>query len=336
MKIKLSISRQLLNCLLLLLVWIIFAFNVLNRDRMVYELIYCGMYENHEPLFLYLCRLFYHAGFSYQQFYFIIASFCILLLCCFLREYVKRSWIFWLIFIFYPLPLSITVVRSTIVMCLVLYGLKYIESEKRIDVLKFLLIILLACGIHYSAIIYLLFIFAKTKKKNILLVSLILLSMLGVLATYTGLIEKIAKCFIDSPKVLTWFQYRVGWGFVLSFILHMYTYFVFLLGYWKLRRVSANDNNIIKVIYNINSISFLYFIIYIFSTQFLGRIYMVTVVLNYVIISEVIGSKNIAWRNMEKNIYITLVIIQVLLWTIILYGKDYLELFGYLFQNQLL
>lgn len=336
MGIKVGELRRLLNHILPLFVWIMFAFNLQNRDRIVYELIYQGNYQYHEPLFMLLCKIFNKIGFSYQQFYFTVASFCIILIYYFLKKNAKNAWLFWVMFIFYPLPIFITVLRSSILICCVLYSLKYLDSENNYNILKYIVIIIILSGIHYSAILYLPFIFAKVKNKKALLIYCIFFSFLGVFISYTGIIEKIVLYFANSPKIVKWFSQRGGWGVVLSFILHIYTYFIFLFSYKKLHNAAIKKRTFLEIAYNINSISFIYFVLYMFNSQFLGRIYMLIVILNYVIIAETFTNKNIIWLKKEKNLYIFLVAGQIIFWTAVLYRKDYIELFGYLFQNLLL
>lgn len=330
--------RTIANYICFIVAWLLWAFNVMNRDRVIYEAIYLGCLPEHEPLFILLCDVFNKMGLSYQQFYFLVFTVCALMLLDFVKRKTDYWGLFWLLLIAYPLPFLITIVRNAIAICIVLYGIKYLESNKVGNAFKYLLLVLIGTGIHYSTIIFSVFVLAITRKKKTLLWFSVAVGLGMVLVSCTNVVHTLLDLITDAEKVLVWFEGKPSWGIVISVVVHLYTYIIFRIGYSRLKNAYDDEGKkrYLNLVYNINSISFMYIGLYGYNMQFLGRIYMVTVLLNYTVIIEVLKNKCVKWDIWEKAVYILAVVAQIFIWTFGLYRLSYFELFGYLFQNCLL
>lgn len=308
---------------LLLSMWLLYALNTSIVDRIVYEQIYFGIYPNHEIVFMLLCNFFRELGLSYQHFFTILATMNLLLLYKTLNFYSTNIFPVLALFFIYPFMGVVVTLRFSCALMLALYATTILAEQLNLtSMIKYCAFILLASMFHYSAIFYLVFLFARLKKYSIFVTILILL--FSLLCGYSNLPTIIINSiFTFSPKVTNWFRFenKANLGVLVPIILHIISFIIFIIGYkvlnlkYKTDIFIKNCNTVknihmkqkhLDLIYNINILSFFLVILYIYNINFFSRTYSAILILNYTVFANVLSEKVIM---KYKNMYICVQIV---------------------------
>lgn len=173
--------------MLIFLMWILFALNYYNVDyhnyKAAYESIGNGISSDYFEIgFLLLIRFFNLLNFSYQGFLIVIATVTLFIFYKGISYITKNTAIVLLLFFIYPFILDIVQYRNFLGFAICLYGLHYILKEEvnKEDIIKYILLVLLAMQIHKSMIIYL-FLLILLIKNNKTIISLSIILFIGIL-----------------------------------------------------------------------------------------------------------------------------------------------------------
>lgn len=175
-------SNKIITGLLLLFMWILFAFNTQNGDYSNYVAIYNGIgngsawaLAQYEEGYIALCILGYRIlNLDYANFMILVSTITTLLLCLVVRLYSKnmRQNIVYILFMVFLYWMMICQYRSYISFLLTMIGIYFlIERDNWKGNVLFVLFVLLAFTFHRSSIFYLLYLVAKKlDMKKILLI----------------------------------------------------------------------------------------------------------------------------------------------------------------------
>ncbi|MBE5825075.1 MAG: EpsG family protein [Butyrivibrio sp.] len=229
-------SNKKLFILISLYIIFVFGFNTSNPDYGAYRLAYMNPYRQvtsiKEPLFLFVCRLFYKLSFGYIWFRLILAivTVAILQYCIFkLSPYPNMVSV---LFVTYPFALCVVQIRSFVSLSIVVMGITYYleqRDKKKSAVVWLLLFIIIAAMFHYSAIIYCVLCISACRKTSHRLFLLAVITILWgiVIDNAKGIIE-IAKKFVDETKINRYVSSPFQGGFFRSISLDLAFYTIFI------------------------------------------------------------------------------------------------------------
>lgn len=210
--------------------WSLIAFNIGTSDYYAFEEMFYyafeARYANHEPGFLFLCQVMNRSGFTFLQFRMVIAGIIVFLFLEGMRPFTRHLNYALALFLIFPFGGTVSGLRHSMAVSIIVFFIRYIFIEKKSEVLKYILGVMLATLFHYSAIIYLLFLLARGKR--------LILPGFAVLTTFiftgiifffkTGVAYGLIRQVINSPKVLNWlkpenFSYRTSPLYIVSLML---------------------------------------------------------------------------------------------------------------------
>lgn len=165
-------SNKKLTWVMLLWMWVLFAFNTLNGDYLAYETIYnriaandARMISTYEELFVLLCQMGSRVfGWNYQQFIILIATIATILFAIVIKLYcngVRQNLVISL-FMLFLYWMFICQHRTYIALMLVLIGLYFLNYYEGWRGIAFYAVFLvLAIGFHRMAALYIILIASK-------------------------------------------------------------------------------------------------------------------------------------------------------------------------------
>lgn len=168
MKIKSIKLRTIGYSFILAFMWILFALNTVNVDMDGYRRIYefCESskhYSGVEIGFTFLMNVSNRLGFTYAQFWGIVATFILFVISWFIERYAINKIYVVLLFLLYPYIVDITVIRNFIAMAIVLWAIHFLIKEEigKRDIVKYIVSVFVASLFHRIALVYLLLIMIK-------------------------------------------------------------------------------------------------------------------------------------------------------------------------------
>lgn len=281
----------------MLFCFLLFGWNEWNGDYDMYEEMYnyhkffdLGYYE-----FGYyeLSGFFVNNNFTFKQ-YLIVYSFIVIFL--FYRVIYKLSLFPGLVAFFYLIiyfPLDYVLIRNTLAFGIISQGFILLFNNHKYKVLIYIVLVLFAWSIHFSSIIYLMFLFAFTEKK--LNVKIISLYVVGSLIIYLFFRTIFIGIFIDANSI----KFDVYNNSIIQFLL----FSLFQIANFFIVSYLIGKRNETQYIYlfNINLLMLFLIIIYYDMTIFI-RVFRNISFLNLIILSNVAFSEN----NLKKRIIFTL------------------------------
>ena len=216
--------------------WFLVAFNTSSADYYAFEEMFlCAFeprYAGHEFLFLLLCRVCLFVGLSYLQFRCVIAFFIVVVsvrAISFYTNNINRALSLYLVF---PFMASASGLRQACSSAVVLYSVKFLMSNKKKDVYKYILCIIVATFFHYSSLFYLIFILAvyiNTNTTTTLVQCLLMVTGLLIVAQ-TNILYIVASKLTSREKTLYWLRlsqhvsplYVISIGLFMLFLYALY------------------------------------------------------------------------------------------------------------------
>lgn len=204
-------------CFAFLVIFALFVwgFNVDNADYSNYELAYNSLFfEATEPVYLNVFHLFgLWIGLPFRLFRFLWGAIGISLIATTVYKYSKNPAFVLGMYLLYPFVVDVIQMRSFLASSIVIFSsrfiFKYQENNRFKYIVFFLLCILLAMGIHYSSVMYVVLLplfFYKRAKKYIFLLVVPLLIVLVILCI--PLLRPIIETVIGVQKTDLWLAGR--------------------------------------------------------------------------------------------------------------------------------
>ncbi|OUN12000.1 hypothetical protein B5G38_15160 [Gemmiger sp. An87] len=194
---------------LVFMISLTFAFDGGSADYNSYR----NIYYNDAPLSFFsgdksveigyqvLCRFFRDViQINFETFWIIITVFSILLFYLLVKRYTKNAAVVLALFTVFPMLISAVQFRQWLSGVIVLYGIRYLESKKIKNTLKFVAVCFLAVSIHTSALFYLCFllpIWIDVKKITKIAIAWVIVGgafvrpMLQVVSRYNGRVSRL-------------------------------------------------------------------------------------------------------------------------------------------------
>lgn len=202
-------KSRLITGLILVFMWILYSFNTYSGDYANYKYIYeriCdrSYYTFFEPGYTLLMIICYKLGFSFIGFRTLLGTFFTFLLYKIINKYTNMTALALGLFLIFPFMYFASVLRSGIAYLIVAYSINFLYRQKK-DVYKYIGGIIVAMLFHYSAIFFLIFLFAKKEmrtKKYVFLVMLVV--FIGLIVNYSDIILNVVSQFTERRKVLKW------------------------------------------------------------------------------------------------------------------------------------
>lgn len=207
-------SDKIITGLILLFMWILFAFNTQNGDYSNYIAIYNGIgngsawaLAQYEEGYIALCILGYRIlKLDYANFMILVATITTLLLCLVVRLYSKNKQqnIVYILFMVFLYWMMICQYRSYISFLLTMIGIYFlIERDDWKGNVLFVLFVLLAFTFHRSSILYLLYLVAKKMDMKRIRWIIPIACVIVILPRYSFFNNIIAR-FLPAFKMTNW------------------------------------------------------------------------------------------------------------------------------------
>lgn len=195
--------------------WILFAFNRGNVDYKNYMINYqsahiSSIFTTIEGGFAALIVLLRdYLNISYEGFRLVISSIALLLMYASIIRYTKNHALAMALFSIFPMLISIVQIRNFFAFSIIFWGLRYLERNDALSILKYCVCVLLAMSIHISCAFYFLFILCKIAdaKKLFTVVSIWCVTGIPVILSVgerlTALRERYWRYFYFRTSVVT-------------------------------------------------------------------------------------------------------------------------------------
>ena len=294
-------NGRILSTLFFIVLFVLVCGSYTTYNSPIYEAnYYDGGDPSDEWLFLSFEKLGYSLSLDYKYFIFILYGIGLLLF----RKTTTRlvggyAWIVYLLFCIYPLGEVRSAVRNTLAMFLIIYAFPLLTSKRFVDILKFIILLILASGFHRVSIFYFLLLlipfYQSTKSFRlrrwvsimtyaaIALAILICFSSSAINSLQPVLIRFTSESDLAREGQSVYFENIAGYGFIL-FGLYQLAWIV-ILGYFKSRQEHTETQSTISTFLDLvyySDIALLVMIIaYKFDSNFF-RIFMNLVPLNYI------------------------------------------------------
>lgn len=159
-------NSRIIFFLLFLLLWIMFGWSHGNADYLAYASSYDNLsyFDNFSEGTIGLkiiFSFFSSIGISYQWFLIIISFFGLALIAYTIRKYSQYGCFVFLLYFIFPYLLDIVQIKNFLVTALIVYAVRYLVSEEKGSVIKYIVIVCMATLIHYSAVFFLLLLLVK-------------------------------------------------------------------------------------------------------------------------------------------------------------------------------
>ena len=236
-------KTKLVSLMLLLLILVLFIGNNDNPDYLGY----LRDYENIEnnsfkefvfssgyPGFNFLQFISYNIGFNYNMFVLLVSLIGYGLIVNTIKFFsINENYVLLLYFI-YPFFFDLIQLKNFLAMSILIYSIKYLLSNKKLDTFKYIILIFLASLIHPVSIIYLCLLITKFSYKNKIFVFLTILSFLvsiGIRFNFINLAFLESVFFADDFLVtkFTYFETRVRYGFLVFSFFNLYSLLLIIL-----------------------------------------------------------------------------------------------------------
>jgi hypothetical protein len=320
---------------MILLLVVLMGANTQNPDICAYQFNYeNNRTDSFEIGYLLLVKLFKIFGFEYNTFRIILSAIGILLIDQTVNKLLKNKSPFYLLYFIYPFFMDVVQVKNFLAMALFIFSVPYLISGKKIDILKYVMLIISASLIHVTAISYLPLIFFIKKQKTILfkvmfIEAIIFLSIISfndyLLHNLSAIIINNLSLFEDRVAIYAYRQTNLG------FLLFWFIQFMnFLLVYYsnriykcsKVNMTVTNEVNTInnkknkfkinnfqfkyvELVFWINFYAFLFLPLYVFHSTF-SRLMRNIIPLN--LLAYIIASMQLPKRSLRKVLFITVYI----------------------------
>lgn len=336
-------NSKIVAILLFAFLWIMFGWNTDNVDFANYERGYSwaqGSFSlNSEMGYQLIYKLSILLGLTYHQFLIILSFTGLLIIYNTIIRYTKNVAFVLALYFIFPFIIDVVQVRGFLIMSIILYSTRFIIEERKLGTLKFVILVLFATSIHYSALFYISFLLIKQKNISSLTVLSLSLTASGIILAFTNFIPSLALKFVPLEKVTHYFNNRLNWGIIIALVIYAANFLLIYYSYHKIRaeREKQNHENdtpdldykFVEAVYKINIILMLLFALYVFNMIFF-RLYRNILILNY--IAYTICLAYMAPKSKEKFLFgfvISLFIVGLFVYYIILpyYDTVFLPVF---------
>lgn len=231
-----NIIQKVLFLLLILFMGILFVGGVNNADYNSYQNAY--IYQQGKTLefgFMLLVNISYKIGLSYSGFLVAIFLLGIFLRLQFIKTYANVNYVF-VLFLIFPFVLECVQIRTFLAISIVIFSFKYLFVEKRGNLLKYIICIIIASTVHKLSVLFFLFIIIKSKNIRRLMKIVIPITVFVIIyLAYNKFSVSILLDLFSLVEETKADVYAKG-GFSLTYILNIfYVTINIIFSYWSIR-----------------------------------------------------------------------------------------------------
>lgn len=192
--------------IIFLVMWVIAVFNYSNADYESYRLIYDYYIPNGTGLsvmpdigYYALCVIGHYFGLTYQSFRGIYITFALLIFIKGFSYFAKNKKNIYILYLIFPFLMEVVQYRFFMAVSIMLYALPYLKEG---HYKKFIILIILAASLHFSAIIYLLFLLCMIEEKKMkYLVGCIVIAETGIFLVAPTVLNDMLGKFIPQLSI---------------------------------------------------------------------------------------------------------------------------------------
>lgn len=310
-------KSKLITAIIFLLLWILFGWSYGNAD---YE-IHLRRYTKYvvlsgETEFLYtkLMQLSNGIGLDYQSFLILCSIIILICLVFFIKSYTKNVNFVLALYIIYPLCMDVTMVRYTLATALIIVGFKYLLSNNKLAIQKYIMFVLLASMIHISSIIFMIFIVCKLfdRKKIVRITVIICVILFTAVNSFFAFASKLSQInFLSIGEKINiilnasqtkyssimWFRYQGK--IIIIFALYLMINIIILRWIYKnhvyeYKHITMNLN-LIEIVLKMNIICMVILPLIMISAD-IFRVQLTLTVVNYVAIAQYYDIRSLQHR----------------------------------------
>lgn len=229
-----DISTRLFYVISFLALCYVFVHRDGRPDYEMYNMIYYGVYPDHEIGYMALNTFFSKLGFDFRQFLMVISFVGLMLVFKTLFNQCNMKIAILITYIWFPFLNDGIQIRSFLANALIIIAFKYLLSPRRKDIAKYVLFVLLAASMHYYAFIFVALLLAKMKfsKRQLAMIS-IFVSFVGIILfrTTDWIPNLMSAIFGAGSKVASNFYSEGALGFVIPIVLQVLHFAIFYRTY---------------------------------------------------------------------------------------------------------
>ena len=290
-------SRRIITFFLAAYMFILMCLNTYTPDYEEYEKMYYNifLFPDAEIGFQGLCLLGNFMGLSYQEFRILYAIvYSIIIYFAIIRMTPYPNFVL-SIFLFWPFIGGVSGIRQAMANSIMLFAIPFLYKSNKINILKYVLLIIIASTIHRSSLFYLLFIFSRMTigTKEIKYVYIVVI--MGYLVISGSQLMNDLLSLTDNHKYDKWLNVngdQVARLSFLDFIVRSLLVFLYFKLMFYIKKfivksyvLNMSDNERIKVCTNISAMLLLSLPGYMVSGEFQRVLYAVLPIF-YVVIAD--------------------------------------------------
>lgn len=256
-----------------------------KSDQYHYKCAYDGILKNiyFEKGYLFITALFYRLGFSYIQFKFIAVSVAAFLIAYSVKGFDVNYAYVLLLYFFSSFSSDLEQSRNFFAMSLVIFAMHYLydRSDDLKSIVKFCVVILLAATIHTAALFFLILVFSKIKRGDVvfdllypLMVfnSVICKIVINDIPELRIFIEHLSLLITKNERVLIFLEKTTGMGFYACVILQgmlLFLFYHYREIIWHKCPDGERKTGFLRTVYRCLQLLSLAIPFYIFSTEYI-------------------------------------------------------------------
>ena len=282
-------KSKLVTIISFIFLWTLWGWNTWNGDYDSYEKVYFDSYYNNTEFsnmefgYIWIVRFFYGLGFTFQEFMIIISGIILSINLYFTLKLAKYPALF-SFFYFFIFVMEFVFIRNYIADTLLLLAFLIGLGNRKFSKLIAIAIVLLASTVHYTALIYLVFLYPFYLKKTFNL-SKSVLFFLGMM-----FLSSISLTFILpflGQNYISKLSYYTSDSFWLISIAHLLMVVGVVLFFERLKVALINLNKdwiyLFNFIINLNIISLFYLSLY-YHVPYFSRVLKLLLAINTIVI----------------------------------------------------
>lgn len=310
-------NSKIVFIMIFLLLWVLIGLSVANPDYWNYKVVYDNINDEtflnskdvvglaNESGFRLLYKIFYNLGFNYQMFLVIYSFAGLFLISKAIWKYSYNPNVIMIFYLIFPFTMDYVQIRTFMATAIVAYASKFLVSDEKKSIPKFVISVLLACTIHVSAIFYLMLILIRfLNLRQCYWFCCIGIFSLIFFYLNVDLIADILSVFLPANKIRSWLSGTTTRPFISSFgVVVVRISWMVLIEYFyrayrrKVRKGIAERDMIVENLYKCNVILLVMLGLEIFTKQY-ERVGRITFLFGYIIFErlfEVRRTRALPW-----------------------------------------
>ena len=319
----------------LLMIWmfILFAFNYMNADYAMYQRQYIkygtsDQFYSSEFLWQLLCKIFYGLHVPYSVFICLYSIFPIVAVGILVNSLSKHKAIALSCFFVFPFLIEVVQIRDFMAIMIISLGLRGLYLNKKNSTFKYMLCCLIAGGFHYISLFYLLLIFVKKMDLRRLAFFILPISIFLILLSEMGLVTKIIEFIIPTEKFNAYFlsgEWQVSHAIAflsiaLQFIIIISLFITYMKHKKRNNQESLENIDLLSFMLKCNLLLLIAVPLYFYTFEF-TRIFRGLLLLDYIAITNTLD-KNLTYDNLSIRT-LTIMLVATLFFVLVIYVNIY-------------